>query len=921
MLKSLRGSSKRSSILIHVHFGCWYPLTSLFNLSPAAGTVYLEKCGKTRLKQAGECFFRAGHYKHAAEIFARGNYFSDCLSVCTDAKLFDMGLQFIQYWKENAKSDGLMVKKNKEIEKLEQEFLQNCAFHYHELKDNKSMMKFVRAFSSNDSMRSFLKNLHCLDELLTLEEEMGNFLEASSIAKQRGDILHSADLLGKAGQFGEASNMILWYVCANSLWSKGSRGWPLKQFTPKEDLLSKAKLFAKNESDLFYEFVCIEASILLNKEGSLSEMKQNLFASRKHKSLRGEILSTWKILDAVIHSNTSKFEWDQDMFSDVSKLEDGISCNRVSLKTLIYFWDLWKEKIFYIFEYLEHLETQDTNEYMSYGEFCLNYFAVRRQFTNLIPIYVLLNSDSEWVREIDDRLLRRKDNLVSIDARQFTSVARNYWLSEMLSVGMKVLQTLESLYKLSIKNSLPVFSQSICLIHMYEVAVFLKDCKFMKCCKHSKTKSLDGFLNMSTDQFFFNAFPLDWQNSLTEEMVLLREDRRSVNLYLEVISGNISSKSKLTYGQIGRVVMIMLGSGKLPDEIYEKVAEKCDDALPWKTFIGNLSMKKSRVVPLCKFTESIYDTYSINWRTANDYISPGCFLYFLERFLISISSCRGHFFSSKSSFVEWLIFQEWAFKPSSSSRTAKLEDLLRARGVVAQIVEQFLFFEAETKDWLRKLNIDCYGSYQKVVLRLVVILCLLCLDSVDYLNLLFRVLSRNYISSRLPLEFVGALKRIQNRNRFLVIPEAFKKIGNPLVLVRLENNNAQMVCHDAIFIDMTCNPSKEDLLRLLFLKNVKAQNDQINSVKKDAVELSSNSNDKGKSPIISASKSADAMDKGVKTQYETKQCDSEESLNHFWEVFDSLNSLTNNGGKNKSSLMSNATMIKVTRLCLCLIPR
>lgn len=62
-------------------------------------------------------------------------------------------------------------------------------------------MKFVRAFRSTDSKLNFLKSLDCLEELLVLEEELGNFNEASEIAKSLGDTLREVDLLEKAGQF------------------------------------------------------------------------------------------------------------------------------------------------------------------------------------------------------------------------------------------------------------------------------------------------------------------------------------------------------------------------------------------------------------------------------------------------------------------------------------------------------------------------------------------------------------------------------------------------------------------------------------------------------------------------------------------------------------------------------------------------
>ncbi|XP_034698183.1 TPR and ankyrin repeat-containing protein 1-like [Vitis riparia] len=55
-----------------------------------AGRIYMEKCGEPMLDKAGECFSLARCYKSAAEAYAKGNYFSECLAVCIKGRLFYM---------------------------------------------------------------------------------------------------------------------------------------------------------------------------------------------------------------------------------------------------------------------------------------------------------------------------------------------------------------------------------------------------------------------------------------------------------------------------------------------------------------------------------------------------------------------------------------------------------------------------------------------------------------------------------------------------------------------------------------------------------------------------------------------------------------------------------------------------------------
>ncbi|XP_059624937.1 uncharacterized protein LOC132268175 [Cornus florida] len=806
-----------------------------------AGRIYLEKCGESELKKAGECFSLAECYLRSAEVYAKGNYFSECLSVCTKGKLLDMGLQYIQYWKQHIPMHGDMVTRCSEIEKIEQEFLESCALNYYEAKDNKSMMKFVRAFHSMDLRRNFLKSLDCLDELFLLEEESGNFLEAAEIAKLRGNLLLEADLLGKAGHFGDASLLMLCYVFSNSLWISGGKGWPLKQFAQKKELLANAKLLAKkesyafSESYVFYETVCTEVDILSNEQSKLFELNQHFNASQRQKSLRGEILSVRKILDAHFHFNTLKYAWEEELIVDLLKhSEEKISQNQVSVETLVYFWSLWKEYVVNIMEYLGCLETQNVSKYQGYGEFCLNYFGVRRQFNNLNITYVLTNSDADWVRELDDRCLRISGKLVSVDVRQFVSAARTHWRTELLAVGMKVLETLEALYKFSARNSSPVFCQSICLIHIFEVTKFLLQFKFRD------TKKLQTFLELSTE-YFQKVFPFDWRKSLAENMISLRGTELSWKLLEEFIRGNF--KGKLTYGQIGRVVMVWLGSKKPADVLCEEFVKRFDRNSSWRVFAENLRGKEdpesllwslssisvealSRVSLVHQFHKAMEDTFNANWRKESDYISPSCFLYLVEHLLISVCYLRGYFLTTKSSFIEWLFYQQPNSNPSANSVADMQSSLSGIFDFVACILQQFLYNKIETADWIKKSNINFNFYYPLLVLKLVVILCLLCVNSGKYLELLSVLLGRNDITSMLPREFFTILKRMRKRNYIEVntslLADAFKKIEDPLVIVRLGKDCSEFISPNAIYVDMSGTQCKEDIMRVLFPQNTKA---------------------------------------------------------------------------------------------------
>ncbi|KAM3394194.1 hypothetical protein P3S68_003196 [Capsicum galapagoense] len=167
-----------------------------------AGTIYLDKCGD--LIKAAECFLLAGHYKRAAELYAKGNYFKECLSACTKGKCYVLGLEYIENWKQCAGQRSYAGKIAVDIDEIGIEFLENCAANYFTFKDRESMMKFVNAFPTKEMKRRFLMSRKCLEELLLLEQESGNFAEAAEIARLNGDILREADLFGKVGDYDKA---------------------------------------------------------------------------------------------------------------------------------------------------------------------------------------------------------------------------------------------------------------------------------------------------------------------------------------------------------------------------------------------------------------------------------------------------------------------------------------------------------------------------------------------------------------------------------------------------------------------------------------------------------------------------------------------------------------------------------------------
>ncbi|PNX89088.1 hypothetical protein L195_g045205 [Trifolium pratense] len=75
-----------------------------------------------------------------------------------------------------------------------------------------------------------------------------------------------------------------------------------------------------------------------------------------------------------------------------------------------------------------------------------------------------------------------------------------------------------------------------------------------------------------------------------------------------------------------------------------------------------------------------------------------------------------------------------------------------------------------------------------------------------------------------------------------VISEAFKVIGNPLVIAKVQNNSSEIVCSDAVFVDLTICQKRELILETLFPSRVDTAGEETTTEASDSTykEFSSN---------------------------------------------------------------------------------
>ncbi|KAL5061399.1 hypothetical protein RYX36_033003 [Vicia faba] len=770
-----------------------------------AGKLYIEKGVESDLKRAGDYFCLAGSYEMALKAYTRGNFFPECLNVCAKGGWYDIGLDFFQQWKESEGGDQDWVD-------IKQKFLENCACSYFDKKDIKSVMKCVNDFRSIDFKRDFLRSLSLLDELLELEKKSGNYMEAVNIAKMMGNILCEADLYGKTGDCYEAYELVFFYVLSHSLWSEGSNGWPLKQFTHKAELLEKALTFAKKGTSVFHELASTEAKIVSNKHEKNIELIDELNSCRYHKSVRGEILCLWKLLDSHLRLKSAEYVWPDDLFA--LRVEGMIRKDQFSVESLYYCWTCWKDKIVEMLEYLSNFQPE-WYEPNSHVKFALNYLGVQNQWDNLGNKYLLLIPDANWVKNLGHELIKKNGRLVSIDVQPLLSYAQRYWSSELLSVGMDVLRTLN---KLSNGKTLSELWQIQSLLQIFEVSKFLLK---SNCFRHAKDnlRLLEKYSRKSIDNLGYYIIHLDWKKSLEREMVYQRASELWKDFLKEVICNNTKQEGGLTDRVIGRLIVMILGTGNINDELFAQIRRKFEANTGWTLFIENFRRSRigsSLVEKDCmrSFYEALKNSCEYNWIAETDFITPGCFMYLVERLLLWISGLKGYIYATKSSFTDWLICQDQI----SSVMQYKYRDINSVCDFLANWLNDIVYDQARVKTWLKNSKLNVKNYFPLLVLRVIVCLCLIQMISgtKEHLKILRHLLEMNDIADHLPIEFSDALTMGEEDITIRSYAKAFKVIGNPLVIARLWGSSKIDLHGAVVYLDLTKFKEKEPILNILY---------------------------------------------------------------------------------------------------------
>ncbi|KAE8792315.1 Lupus brain antigen 1-like protein [Hordeum vulgare] len=762
-----------------------------------AGMVYMQKCGTSRLEDAGDCFAKAECWSEAAEMFLKAKCYTKCFSMCSKGKqLYNLGLQFLQQLEEE---HSLENSNSLEVSAIRTKYLDNCAQHYFERGDIKNMMPFVKAFSSMDHVRTFLNSRDLVDELLSLEMEMGNFLEAAGIAKHKGDVLLEVDILEKADLFEDATRLLLLRITVDSLWSSNSRGWPLKRYPEKAQLLAKAKEMAKNVSECFYCFVCVEADALSGVNKSLSSLSCTFLEGRKCANLLVELVASRSILDVHLQSRTSGYKIELGPGSeDENSCNDMLASNQMSPQTLFYAWNHWKSIIIKVLSHLRHTNGPELNDYAVVCEdLCAKYFGLRKD--GEVDRYVVLNMNASWLSNAGRNSLQQDSNRYLLGAPECHSYAQCFWMNELSSVGFSVLKKLESIVQISPK---PVSSYTLVrtILIIHEIGKLLEEPLFSM---PKGSMKLRNFFVLCERRFFELVFLL-WRDGAKGSLLHLLDSPAAYGLIADSLSANLRpANKKLTHGHLGRTTMLLLHAAQLDEALLSRLLQYIGNNSEWADFFRYfkrfLDSGCDRSSLILNFKLALEFTFSVKWKDELDYISPLCYVSLMEclGFLASSYLVQNEFICcTKSLLVNMLECRTSkayieSCLVSNSSLDSDLDRWTNSSGrFIYETIMTILTTKHMLQEWVQKTSCPSSTSYKAVLLRIVVTLYPLIITlSLGNCYEVTRTLVKNEVFKDLPLEFSkkieDALKmRPRTRSDFTrVLADALATIGNHMVFI------------------------------------------------------------------------------------------------------------------------------------------
>ncbi|MCO5580609.1 hypothetical protein L7F22_034479 [Adiantum nelumboides] len=694
-----------------------YMASPLLTTNFPMGIIYSQDCKPPRFEEGGDCFVEARSWLEAANAYFEGRCVRKCLNVCLLAKQFEKGLTFVKQWTEQASTRAFekdMIKERcTDVEHMNV-YLQKCAEMYYRqhkmyYRQHKlgSMMLFVNAFFSIESKRTFLREKGCLAELISVEEDAKNYLQAAELAELTGDFLRKAQLLEKAGEFNNAVHSLIFLIRKIACWDDQRRGWPFHRVEKPKDLFQKLQKLAVLAEDSVQRDIQQEIPLLFDQ---VQDLKDVIACAQSSHSVKIKLFATWKAIDE--HSKILGV-------TQPTKGEnmDSVENFRAKNATLLSFVNMWIQCQNIVLHCKEAV--LENNQDKTTREFCYEFFAVTQD--KEAQKIVVHNHEAYWFRGH-----KRARAPIKISHKEFSDLTARFWDEQVTETTKSIIKTTSN-YFASQRESLQLFGIDEKINLLLDLA--------------GATSMLEASLHPSQNvQAFIDTLQREIQTLLwpplrqINQMLSVQKLRTSMRVvaFLDMIANYCTGINKRPY-TIEMTASWQLMFPFLSEEwksnnlnsLVRNLAFWKDVNMWPSNVLGNAELSVSEFV--VKFGDGLLSIYNLAWRSVEDYIRPLTFVTLLEKAAVMACACETlmhGMFIPLTMAVDFMCGEGIDRRPLSSNNVTHQKLIRRFAETALQLLRQ-----AEVKSWFEHVEANRKAEFPLMVQRLFTLLVMVCINT------------------------------------------------------------------------------------------------------------------------------------------------------------------------------------------------
>ncbi|KAH7444504.1 hypothetical protein KP509_02G080200 [Ceratopteris richardii] len=681
-----------------------------------AGTIYTKECDPPMFEKGGDCFLEARSWVDAATAYFEAVCIEKCLSACISAKQYELGLTFITKWSEKGSENKIVkatMRRTTDMEHVNA-YLKECADVFYNQENIPVMMQFVRAIPDIQLKRMFLEERERFSEIISIEEDANNYIEAAEICNIIGDFLRKAELLEKAGDYDGAIRALICHTQKNFFWSKKRHGWRSEgNIKVPEKVLQKVHKVGVLAQDMVRHEAELHISLLTRDFKSLDDIP---VCTETTCSKRTTILAAWKGIETV----SRIIRRDRNTRRDKMGVIEEIERENIMFQRAV---NMWIDSLKAITEYKQRIlgEMQDND---SYDFFSVTAGRERQTF-------VVHNFEAYWLRGH-----KRAGKTKTISRQTLLELTAKFWDEQLQDSAESIVESMFHWF-----GSQYHLLQGLAISYKANLFLDLENTASTLAISLRSFKDNQRFISRLRNEIIELIWPSHRQE---KQMISIHKLRMSVKVgaFLRNIAEVfIQSQESCTVQEIAKLQLMFpflseewrsCNSGKLLEVIVLSRFELWNDSNMWPSYtcLERISIQKYVI----QFGEQLCRVFAMDWKAVSGYIHPLTFVTLLERATLMACVCDGTLHGILIPLAMAIDFmcgeqQEFIIRKIYSLndlRQHRIPDIIQ--GFIG-IIHRLLKERKELRQWFELSEVNSKTGVPQMIQRLFTLLLFICINS------------------------------------------------------------------------------------------------------------------------------------------------------------------------------------------------